>query len=103
MICYQIKLHLRIDERNLIQDFFVLNLRKKNNVILGYPWLMKNNPQIDWTTGEVHMLGTPVPRHDHPEIIEQWYLLWYLGAVEHDKSEYTVQIYAQQRNTTILR
>ena len=63
---------------------------------------MKNNPQINWTTGEVHMLGTPVPWHDHPEIIEQWYLLWYLGAVEYDKSVYTVQIYAQQRNTTIL-
>ena len=47
MICHQVKLHLRIDGRNTIQNFFVLNLGKQNNNILGYPWLMKNNPQID--------------------------------------------------------
>ena len=49
----------------------MLNLGKKNNVILGYPWLMKNNLKIDWTTGEVHMMGTFIPKHNEPEIIEQ--------------------------------
>ena len=44
------------------------------------------------------MIETPTPRHDDPEIIEQPYLLWYLGAVERDESEYTTQIYTQQRN-----
>ena len=71
MIHYQIKLHLRIDWKNMMQHFFVLNLRKRNNIILGYPWLTKNNPHINWTTGEVHLIGTPVPQHDGPEIIEQ--------------------------------
>ena len=61
MIHYQIKLHLRINERNSTQYFFVLNLGKKNNVILGYPWLTKNNPCINWTTGELHLMGTPIP------------------------------------------
>ena len=36
-------------------------------------------------------------------MIEQWYLLWYLGAVERDESKYTAQIYAQQRNAATLR
>ena len=102
MIHHQVKLHLQIDGRNTIQNFFVLNLGKRNNIILGYPWLMKNNPRIDWTTGEVHMIGTPIPRHNKPRIIEQRYLLRYLGAVERDKSEYATQIYTQQRNSATL-
>ena len=72
----------------MIQNFFIRNLGKWNNIILGYPWLTKNNPWIDWTTGEVHMIGTPIPRHDEPRIIEQQYLLQYLRAVERDESEY---------------
>ena len=71
MICYQIKLHLRINEKNSTQHFFMLNLGKKNNIILGYPWLTRNNLCIDWTTGEAHLVGTPTPQHDEPEIIEQ--------------------------------
>ena len=87
MICHQVKLHLRINGRNKIQNFFVLNLGKQNNIILGYPWLMKNNPQIDWTTGKVHMIGTPIPCHDEPQMIKLQYLLQYLGAVERDESK----------------
>ena len=64
---------------------------------------MKNNACIDWTTGEVHLIGTPIPRHDKPEIVEQHYLLWYLGAVERDELEYAAQIYAQQRNVATLQ
>ena len=36
-------------------------------------------------------------------MIEQHYLLQYLGAIEQDESEYAVQIYAQQRNMATLR
>ena len=61
MIHYQDKLHLRIDGRNSTQNFLILNLGKKNNIILGYPWLTKNNPHINWTTREVHLVGTPIP------------------------------------------
>ena len=102
MIHYQIKLHLRINERNSIQCFFVLDLGRENNNILGYPWLTKNNQSINWTTGVVTLAGTPIPRHDKSKILEQRYLLQYLGAVEQDKSEYAAHIYAQQWNVVTL-
>ena len=63
---------------------------------------MKNNPWIDWTTGEVHMIGTPIPRHDEPEMPKQQYLLWYLRAVERDESGCATWIYSQQRNAATL-
>ena len=31
----------------------------KNQVILGYTWLKKHNPDIDWTNGEVKMTCCP--------------------------------------------
>ena len=31
----------------------------KNQVILGYIWLKKHNPAIDWTNGEVKMTCCP--------------------------------------------
>ena len=74
-IHYQIKLNLQIDEKNSMQNFFILDLGRKNNIILGYPWLTRNNPSIDWTTGEVQKVGTPIPCHNEPRIIEQRYLL----------------------------
>ena len=64
---------------------------------------MKDSPGIDWTTSEIHMIGTPVPCHNGPEMIEQQYLLWYLGVMEKDKSKLATKIYAQQRNTAMLR
>ena len=48
------------------------------------------------------MIGTPIPCHDKPEMIEQQYLLWYLGAVERDKSKLATRNYAQQRNMATL-
>ena len=102
MIHYQIKLHLRIDGKNSTQHFFMLNLGKNNNIILGYPWLTRNTPCINWTTGEVHLMGTPIPQHNEPEVIEQQYLQWYLGVVKWDESEYAAWIYTQQRNTATL-
>ena len=73
MIQYQVKLNLWINGWNSEQDFLVLNLGKKDNVILGYPWLAKNNLWFNWTSGEVKMLETPVPRHCEPGIVEQRY------------------------------
>ena len=63
---------------------------------------MNNNLWIDWGTREVHMIGTPIPFHDKPEVVEQWYLLWYLSAMEKDESELAARIYAQQRNAATL-
>ena len=74
-IRYQIDLNLRIEERNSLQRFFVMNLGNKNTIILGHPWLTRMNPSIDWAAGTVRMRGTPAPRHDDPKILEQRYLL----------------------------
>ena len=103
MIHYQVDLYLRIDGKDTKQHFFMLNLGKWDNIILGYLWLTWTNPKIDWTTREVSLIGTPIPRHDDLQIVEQRYLLWYLGAMKRDKSEYATQIYAQQRRAAMLR
>ena len=103
MIQYQVDLNLRIEHRNSLQRFFMMDLGNKNTVILGHPWLTKMNPLIDWTAGTVKMRGTPVPRHDDPRILEQRYLLRYLHAIEKDNSKLAARIYAQQRNAATLR
>ena len=103
MIRYQVDLNLRIEERNSLQWFFVIDLGNKNTIILGHPWLTRTNPSIDWTARTVRMRGTPVPRHDDPRILEQRYLLRYLHAKEVDNSELAARIYAQQRNAATLR
>ena len=64
---------------------------------------MRNNPCINWTTGEVFLIGTPFPQHNKPEVIEQRYLLPYLRVVERDESKYAARIYVQQRNAATLQ
>ena len=102
MIRYQIDLNLRIEDRNSLQRFFIMDLGNKNTIILGHPWLTKTNPMIDWMAGTVKIRGTPIPRHDDPKILEQRYLLQYLHAMEKDNSELTARIYTQQRNAATL-
>ena len=103
MIRYQVDLNLRIEGRNSLQRFFVMDLGNKNTIILGHPWLTRTNPLIDWTAGMVKMRGTPIPRHDDPRILEQRYLLRYLDAMEKDNSELAAKVYAQQRNAATLQ
>jgi len=31
----------------------------KSNLIIGYTWLHKHNPEIDWETGKVEMMRCP--------------------------------------------
>ena len=100
MIWYHVKLSLRIKEPESTQDFYVLDLGGKNNVILGYPWLTWHNPLINWTEGTIHLKGTPVPRHDGPEVVKERYLLWYLGAFQHNLW-LTVAIAQQQKKRAI--
>lgn len=63
------------------QMFLVINCGKEN-VILGYPWLAKTNPRIDWGKGEVTMTEETMLQHDHPDTQEQRYLIRYLGACQ---------------------
>ena len=101
MIQYQVDLNLRIEDRNSLQHFFVMDLGNKNTVILGHPWLAKTNLFIDWMAGTVRMRGTPVLRHDDPKILEQRYLLRYLHAMEKDNSK-TQQLFVKYWERTIL-
>ena len=87
MIRYQVDLYLRIEGRDSLQCFFVMDIGNKNTIILGHPWLTKVNPIIDWTAGMVKLRGAPTSRHDDPRILEQQYLLRYLHALELDNSE----------------
>ena len=80
-----------------------MDLGKKNNIILGYPWLTRNNPTINWASGVVTLKGTPTPRYNDPQVVEQRYLLQYLGAAEQNNSELAAWIYTQQRNATTLQ
>ena len=80
-----------------------MNLGKKNNIILGHPWLTKINPIIDWMAGTVTLRGTPTPRHDDSKVLKQRYLLHYLHAMEQDNLELAARIYTQQRNTATLQ
>ena len=102
IIQYQVKLHLWIQGRTSIQNFYMLNLGGQDNISWGYPWLMKNNSQIDWEMGEVHMIGTPIPRHDEPKVIEQRYLIWYLGACQQTNLRYATRIHQQQKRAVTL-
>ena len=102
MIRYQVDLHLRIDKRSQLQHFYVMNLGDKNTIILGHPWLTKENPIIDWMAGMVKLKGAPTPWHDNPKILEQRYLLRYLHAMEQENSKLAARIYAQQRNAATL-
>ena len=56
---------------------------------------------IDWGMGEVHMIGTPVPRHDEPEVIEQRYLIQYLGACQQTNLRYAA-IQQQQKRAAVM-
>ena len=103
MIHHQMKLHLRIDGKTTEQNFFIVNLGWKNNNILGYPWLAKDNPNINWATGELRLMGIPISWHDEPEVVEQQYLLCYLGALVQHNLELAARVHAQQRNRAMLR
>ena len=67
MIRYQVDLNLRIEDRNSLQHFFIMDLGNKSTIILGHPWLSRTNPLINWTAVTVRMRGTPVLRHDDPK------------------------------------
>ena len=68
---YQVELHVRTGEKKTTQTFYVLSLGDKNNVILGFPWLNKHNPTINWAEGTVELRAISIPRHDSPEVIKQ--------------------------------
>ena len=75
------KTNIMLDYRGVRENrnLFILNYGK-DKVILGLPWLQDINPEINWKDGRITItpsnyrwiIGEP------PEVLEQWYLLWYM-------------------------
>ena len=47
-----VDLEFKIDSRRFKEQFYVTGLGKQK-IILGFPWLQKHNPKIDWKTGKI--------------------------------------------------
>ena len=47
-----VNLEFKIWLENFKEQFFVTGLGKQR-IILGFPWLRKHNPKIDWKTGKI--------------------------------------------------
>ena len=47
-----VKVELKINSRKFREQFYVTGLGKQK-IILGFTWLQKYNPLIDWKTGKI--------------------------------------------------
>jgi hypothetical protein len=47
-----VKMTVDLDGHRSVQEFFVTDLAK-DEIFLGYDWLNRHNPKIDWTEGMV--------------------------------------------------
>ena len=47
-----VDLEFQLGERKFKERFYVTRLGKQK-IILGFPWLHKHNPIIDWKKGEI--------------------------------------------------
>ena len=95
LIQYQIVLSLWVQDWLESQIFYVLNF--KDNVILGYSWLVKNNPKVNWAKGEIAMTGKTSLQHDHPDTLRQTYLLAYLGVSPDHNIWYLASVQKKQK------
>ena len=51
-ITYFANLKIKIDRKTSEERFYITGLGDQK-IILGFPWLKKHNPQIDWKTGNI--------------------------------------------------
>ena len=51
-IKYFTNLKIKIDGKTSEERFYITGLGDQK-IILGFPWLKKHNPQIDWKTGNI--------------------------------------------------
>ena len=47
-----VDLEFKIDSRKFKEQFYITKLGKQK-IILGFPWLQKHNPKINWKTGKI--------------------------------------------------
>ena len=56
-IMHQVELDLKVRDNVQCETLLVSGLGKQK-VILGFPWLQKNNPSINWKTGHIWIPDT---------------------------------------------
>ena len=81
----KVELSIKIGGKNIKEELYVTHLRK-NEIILGFDWLQKHNPRINWKTGTLDFKDRKVLIEDleepfaqqintllvnHPRIIEE--------------------------------
>src|ERR1700748_72282 len=49
---HRCQLRIKYNRKEDLQDFYITNLGK-DRIILGYPFLEKFNPKIDWAKGQL--------------------------------------------------
>ena len=75
MITSFVNLTLTINGRKMTTDLMVTGLGKQN-IILGFPWLNEQNPDIDWKTGKftwrIQRRSLKIKRyHDTPQLLNK--------------------------------
>jgi hypothetical protein len=70
-----VDLLFKLGDKNFVERFFLTGLGKQK-VILGFPWLRKHNPLVDWQTGHITWRNTEQddqkPSMEEEEDQEQW-------------------------------
>jgi len=51
-ICTIARMRLQIADHIEIRDFAITNMGK-TDIIIGFDWLCKHNPMVDWCTGHI--------------------------------------------------
>ena len=63
---------LTIDDVATIESFFIFPLSSSHDIILGQPWLLKTNPNIDWQQRTISARSKEVAkRDDEPTIADR--------------------------------
>ena len=69
-ICTKVKLPIKIGERNIKEELYITHLGK-NEIILGFDWLQKHNPRINWKTSTLDFKDRKVLIEDLEEPFTQ--------------------------------
>jgi hypothetical protein len=64
-------LYVRIDKRVMFGKFNITKLSKKDDILLGKPWLSVINPNIDWANDTISIPATKQSQEVEDKIFEQ--------------------------------
>ncbi len=80
-------------------DFFVTNLDEEYSIVLGYDWLTKHNPIINWTETKITFwhLPKPIKTLEMKGIDIHFISAWALGKLCQDMGNITFRIYISEQ------